>query len=257
MKRNLRAPLLSLASLSLAAAAADAAVVFSDDFESPNASTSYNITNTSGLVDTTKWVRTTTGAFGATRSGIVGDDRDGENFTDPSPTGTQAYALRYSSNTGLTSAFEQIGTLAVGQTITLTFDVTQQQWNSGTIYTGYLAQLVLFDGASTRNVVSATGLDNTFAVLARATGDATGTDYDTVSLSYTVGNAVFDNNGATAGVATTYLDTFVGKDIAIRFGGNGYSALIDNVSVSITTIPEPRAALLGGIGLVLLMRRRR
>ena len=208
-----------------------AGVVFSDDFESPNAGTSYTIANTSGLADGTKWVRTNTSAFGAGRSGIVDENRVGETFVDPG--GEQAYALRYSSNTGLTSAYQQIGTLAAGQTITVSFDVTIQNFN-GTDYTPYKCAILLFDGAGTRNVVTSGFQDNAAAQLAVKTGNANSASYQNVTFSYTVGDNVVDNNGAAAGVSTAWNSSLLGKDIAIRFGGVGYSAIFDNVQVSIT-----------------------
>lgn len=233
------------------AVSANAAVVFSDNFESPVASTSYTLANTSGTANTTKWVRASSG-FSSTRNGIVREDRVGETFVDP--VGNQAYGFRYSSNTGLTSAFNQIGALEVGQTITLTFNVIRDNFN-GNNYANYNASIVLFDGAGTRNSVE-NNLNGTFAVLARATGTAaSNTTYGTVTLSYTVGAPVVDNNGAAAGVSTAYNTNLLGKDIAVRWGGQGFGAVIDNVSVDI--IPEPSAALLGGVGMLMLLRRRR
>jgi hypothetical protein len=232
----------------MTAVPANAAVVFSDNFESPVASTTYTVANTSGQIDTTKWVRSSSG-FNASRNGIVSDLRTGETFNDP--TGAQAWAGRYSSNTGLTSAFPQIGTLAVGQTITVSFDSRVDSFNSGSaIY----AMLVLFDGAGTRNSVE-NPLNNTFAVLDLFTATATGS-YVNYSFSYTVGDTVVDNNGATAGVGTAWNSNALGKDIAIRFAHRN-GALVDNVSVDISAIPEPSAALLGALGLLALLRRRR
>jgi hypothetical protein len=107
--------------------------------------------------------------FAGNRNGIVVETRTGETFTDP--VGTQAYGFRYTSNTGLTSAFEQIGAIAVGQTITVSFDVTQDNYN-GNNYPEYAARLVLFNGASTRNSTTIF-VNNTTAILAAAIGDAT------------------------------------------------------------------------------------
>jgi hypothetical protein len=85
---------------------------------------------------------------------------------------------------------------------------------------------------------------------------ATSASYQTFQFSYTVGNPVVDNNGAGTGVATGWDATLLGQDIGIRFYNRTSDAIIDNVSVDITVIPEPSAALLGGIGLLLLLRRR-
>ena len=51
---------------------------------------------------------------------------------------------------------------------------------------------------------------------------------------------------------------WIGNQIQLRFLNSGERtefAIIDNVSL--TAIPEPRAALLGGFGLLMLLRRRR
>lgn len=237
----------------LSAYSSHAAIVFMDDFESPDANTTYTLANTSGTANTTKWVRATDG-FNSTRNGIVDENRVGETFVDP--VGSQAYGFRYSSNTGLTSAFAQIGTLTAGQTITISFNVMQDNY-SGSNYAAYSANLVLFDGAGTRSSTT-NFINNTAAVLARSTGNATSnSSWDLVTFSYTVGDAVFDNNGATAGTSTSYLSSLEGKDIAIRFAGQGNGAVIDNVSIEITSIPEPSAALLGGLGVIALLRRRK
>lgn len=251
----------------LALSSVNAAVVFSDDFEGPEISnpTGYSLASTSRTIDTTKWVRATAG-FGSDRNGLVHENENGGNtFTDP--TGSQAWAGRYSTNTGLTSAFGQIGTIAVGQTITITFDavrdgyvsnLTSETATNGNITNGtdLDVYLVLFDGAGTRNdLAPSLSIDGTSAVLARFFGNQGVNDtYQTFSFSYTVGDDVIDNNGIGSGVANTWNPGLLGQDIAVRFG-IGNHAIIDNLSVSI--IPEPSSALLGAIGILLLLRRRR
>ena len=65
---------------------------------------------------------------------------------------------------------------------------------------------------------------------------------------------------ATTGAKTiTAQDVAAGTNIHIRFwkvSDSGYPA-IDNVSISTTPVPEPSAALLGGLGMLALLRRRR
>lgn len=250
----------------LSAVSANAAVVFADNFEAganPYGGTtqdvaSYTLANTSGQANTALWVRATSG-FGASRNGLIDESENGgANFTDP--VGSQAYGFRY-TNSGVTTAFGKVGTLAVGQTITVTFDVVTDGYNGGTAYE---AALVLFNGAGTRNSVEAL-TNGTVGVLARTAATGTGvgggvtvsSTYQQVQFSYTVGNAVYDNDGAGGGTATTWLNSLLGYDIALRFKGATSYANIDNVSVAITAVPEPRAALLGGLGLLILLRRRR
>lgn len=235
----------------LLSARAHAAVVFSDDFESPDVGTSYNVAKTSQDIDTSKWVLSTEG-FAGDRTGIVNEaGGDGTSyFTDPD--GSQAWAGRYDDNAGVTSAFGQIGTIATGQTITVTFDAVQDDYmeindpggaGNGTDLDAYL---VLFDGAGIRDDVRA--FDNeTSAVLASLTGaQGVNTTYQTFSFSYTVGDNVDDGSA--------WDPALLGDDMAVRFAQDN-NAIIDNVEVSV--IPEPGSlALFGLAGLGLLRRRR-
>ncbi|MBT8044810.1 MAG: hypothetical protein KJO79_07655, partial [Verrucomicrobiae bacterium] len=47
----------------------------------------------------------------------------------------------------------------------------------------------------------------------------------------------------------------IGDDLAVRVFGSTSHAIIDNLEVDY--VPEPSAALLGGIGALMLLRRRR
>ncbi len=254
----------------LALTSVNAAIVFNDDFETPVVeANSYFAQNTSTQIDPAKWVLSGSG-FASNRSGIVHEDESIEGLTDEvagpfftDPVGSQAWAGRYDDNAGLTSAFQQIGAIAAGQTITVTFDAVVDGYlvENGGLFSGAPgngsdldAYLVLFDGASTRNDVR-TFNNNTSAILASLTGNqGVTTSYQSFQFSYVVGDNVIDNNGAASGASTTWNPALLGHDIAIRFGENN-NAIIDNVSVTI--IPEPSTALLGGLSLLALLRRRR
>ena len=217
-------------------------VVFFDDFENganpgtlpatagsysntPDVAT-YTVANTSQQANTALWVRATSG-FNASRNGLVDESENGgANFTDP--TGSQAWAGRYSSNTGITTAQGVIGSLAAGQTITVSFDAVIDGQNSGSAIN---AMLVAFDPGAARNAVEQNN-KNTAAVLKILTGTATGS-YQNHSFSYTVGDNVSDNNGAASGGGTAWLGSLLGKDIAIRFAHKN-GAIVDNVRVTIT-----------------------
>ena len=220
--------------------ASQATIVFSDDFESPVTSTTYNVANTSQTIDTAKWVRSTSG-FKANQNGLVSELNTGDAITVDG--GNQAWAGRYTSNTGVTTAFGTIGSLTTGDTITVSFDAAIDGSNSGTNISAYL---VLFDGGA-RNATES-DLKNTFANLDQNTGQTATSTWTTYNLSYVVGDA-------TAGGA--YDANMLGKDIAVRFT-NRNGALIDNVVVDITSVPEPSTtALLGLGGLALILRRRK
>lgn len=91
---------------------------------------------------------------------------------------------------------------------------------------------------------------------------------------YNVGVGIYNTTGANPGWAgvialSSYFATgsynlvatnvAAGTPITVAFWNvNGYAAAgLDNVSVNVSVIPEPRAALLGGIGLLVLLMRRR
>ena len=266
MKNILRFPLLSLAGLVLTGTNANAAIVFRDNFEpgvNSNATSlqgagttadvsTYTLANTSRSANTTLWVRATEG-FGASQNGLIDEsENSGNNFTDP--TGTQAYGFRY-TNSGLTSAHNTIGSLTAGTIISVSFDVCVDGFNAGNAYE---VGLVLFDGASTRNVQNGGFELNTAAVLKKASGTTSATNpWQTINFSYTVGDPLVDNNGAGSGASTAWLPSLLGLDIAFRIKGATTYANIDNVLIDISPIPEPTTALAGLLlGLGLLRRRR-
>ncbi len=49
----------------------------------------------------------------------------------------------------------------------------------------------------------------------------------------------------------------LGSPLRVEIVGSGIQSLFDNISLTAEAIPEPSSALLGGIGLMLLLRRRR
>lgn len=223
---------LTTAALLTAGTTTQAAVIFSDDFESPDVTAGQSDGNTSGAIDSTKWQRNTQG-FGSNRQGTV-DESHGD-FTDP--VGEQAYAFRY-TNSGITTKDGLIGALTSGETYTVSFDVVLDGHNSTTPYS---AALVTFNGGL-RDRMNGGGIaQNTTAVLATATGNSTGDGlYTTVTFSYTA-----DGTEAT-----------LGQDVALRFAGATSSAIIDNVSIDV--VPEPGSlALLGLGGLLIGVRRRK
>ncbi|MBT8037287.1 MAG: PEP-CTERM sorting domain-containing protein [Verrucomicrobiae bacterium] len=239
-------------------ASANAAVVFTDDFESPDLDAggplTYSLTGTSATSRTASsdWVRSTAG-YGASSNGLI--DAAYEGFTAPG--GNQAYGFRY-SNSGVTTSFGTIGALTAGTIITVSFDVFDDGTNGGS--TPLSAALATFDGAGTRNDTDGGGglLQNTSSYLGAVSGSAPASGFSTWQIIYTVGDDVLDADGAGAGTATTFDTGVLGDDIALRFQGATNSASIDNVSIDISVVPEPSTtALLGLGGLALILRRRK
>lgn len=280
MQYTLKNLFTSLAALLITAGGSQAAIVLSDNFEAPTAA-GYQITNTERAASSL-WVRANQG-FGADRNGTVGEgvtsitnimeggvqvgtNNFSETFSDPDADHNQAYAFRY-TNSGLTSAAGTIGTLSSGQTITVTLKIARDNFSNEQVYTdgsgrdnttfanatAYNIALVTFlaDGSTLRNDIREdNGLgDSPSSTLATLTGDlvddldpaAVDDSWYTYSFSYTV----------------TGSETALGDDIALRVYGSTDHALIDDVSIDVTAIPEPATALLGGLGLLALLRRRR
>jgi hypothetical protein len=82
-----------------------------------------------------------------------------------------------------------------------------------------------------------------------------GSDFDLSSRSYTVGLSADGITYTTSSPLVTFHSAASGSDFeTVVFESGGSTTMtIDNVTV----IPEPAAALLGGIGLLALLRRRR
>lgn len=91
--------------------------------------------------------------------------------------------------------------------------------------------------------------------------------YDFVTGSLNDTGALFVNPTTTDGAGNTayVAATTIGTDatsissVSLRQGStnNAPTVTVDNIIVSITPIPEPTVALLGGLGLLTLLRRRR
>lgn len=84
-----------------------------------------------------------------------------------------------------------------------------------------------------------------------------GSDFDLSSRSYTVGLSTDGITYTTSSSLVTFHSAASGADFeTLVFESGGSTTLtVDNISVSV--VPEPSAALLGGLGLLALLRRRR
>jgi hypothetical protein len=220
MKKILTTSLIA-ASLAAFATSASAATVIDVDFE--------GLGNTDdNLIATYDKFPPSPASLAPSNNGF-GSDRAGVNLVGTN----NVYSFRY-TNSGLTSTFETIGNLTAGVTYTLSFDISLDDDSTDGLGWGF----VTFDGTETSRTNTSGGMSNlTTSVLAEGTVDTIGgTSY---TFSYTADG----------------LETALGQDVAIRFIGATTSANLDNVLV---TVPEPSAALLvGGLGVLLLLRRRR
>lgn len=245
MKIHTKTLLAAATTAALVGVSAQAAIVFSDDFESPDVTAAQSDGNTSGAIDTVKWQRSDEG-FGSTRQGTV-DEAHGD-FTEIGD-GEQAYAFRY-TNSGITTKDGLLGAAVAGATFTVTFDVVVDGHNGPADVTGdpsldpmpYTAALVTFNGGL-RDRMNGGGIgQETTSILATTSGATLSTDYTQVTFFYTI-DAIDDA-------------AVIGHDVALRFHGASYTAIIDNVSVD-AVVPEPGSLALMGLGGLMMLRRRR
>ena len=194
------------------ATSAGAAIIFADDFESPDVGTSEPIHNgvpaTTRIRDTAKWVGATQG-YGATSNGLL--DEAGGAFTDPD--GEQAYGFRY-TNSGVTTVEGVLGALGLG-TYTVSFNVVEDGVPGfGGPPLPYRMELVAFDPGDNRTECRTNARPGTV-------------------LDVAAGNAPSDGSWATITRSFTALagDASLGKDLGIRFIGAAASAIIDDVSL--------------------------
>jgi hypothetical protein len=95
--------------------------------------------------------------------------------------------------------------------------------------------------------------DNNYAL-------SVGTQY-TANFTWTASTGTFEFDLGRAGDATDVMSftgySFNDNEVHFGFGTSDVTGNFDNISLTGTTVPEPSAALLGGIGALLLLRRRR
>lgn len=199
------------------------AVIFNESFEHPVT------TNPDPLDTPTGWTWTTGAA--TNNRGVY----DYANATDGSQIfflflrGGSSYAIQ-TTDTVLNES------ITVGSTYTLTLD-----------YQGYRSDRILRFGVRLLAIN-----DTTSTVTELAT--------DTVNLASGHGFAGTNWNTTPYSLVVTPT-TNAGERLAIEINNGGATtvggAYIDNLTLSVEAIPEPSAALLGGLGLLALLRRRR
>lgn len=192
--------------IAVTAAAANAAVIFYESFESPVVTGYANNT----VPDNGNWVGANQG-YGASNRGL-NNEGDGLDWT--TPYGNQVYSFRY-TNSGLTTSEGAIGNLEAGVTYTISFAVAADQ---DLTKLPYNVQLIAFDAEVARN--DCREVPAGAVVLATAGGSAPEDgSWSVVSFDFTA-DAV--DNAAS-----------IGKDFGIRFIGGSTSANIDYVKVII------------------------
>lgn len=180
----------------------DGSILFLENFESPVVSGYSEKTYPSE----TSWVKATAG-FGADKVGLLNED--GGFYDDPNQISHQGLFLNYNNNSGLTTAVDEISTLASSQVYNISFDVIKS-----TEGRGYLVELIAFDSGASRDNVKTLPTGST---LLGSTSGLAPDDGSSSSISFTVDASNFAAD--------------VGKDLAIRLRGTGSDAVIDNIKV--------------------------
>lgn len=144
---------------------------------------------------------------------------------------TELWAFFQTDQTGTAGIYRSTGTVGLdGQTVTLTFDLGGN--SGGNLYTGAFTASI-WDGNPT----------------------AGGTQLSSVVPANPAAGAINVGNLSYTFIGDTTGDLYVQLNAGTTGTGNGFrQAIADNVLV---TIPEPSAALLGGLGALALLRRRR
>lgn len=185
-----------------------------------------------------------------------GNNTDPSGWTTSEPTQTSVYV--WAANGGIPAGTNVLAMWGNGgqyaQQSFLTSEATAEDYGSFTIGfdAGWRGRIASEPFSYTFNIVNVT--DN--LVLGSATYNFT-TPSTTIANTYAV---------AATGVSVTIsydnsVGTLVGDTIALRITGAGKindfnnTAWVDNLTVN--AVPEPGSALLGGLGLLALLRRRR
>ena len=222
----------SLALLTLLALPASAVTVLNHSFESstiadgsPGVATSWTLFNTGGALGN--------GAYNPLE----------ENFTGATGTGTPLGA----DGTNVFST--NVGTTTPGQSGAYQV-LTGEALTAGTTYTMTVAigdYLGLTPGNWHLAIsTSSMGVGTYLSDFSGSAGSLTDDQFNDFSVSYTA-------TGAESQIGEDMKITFWGQNDA---GGQQFVPF-DNVRLTAVAIPEPSAALLGGLGLLFLARRRR
>ncbi|WP_035615998.1 hypothetical protein [Haloferula sp. BvORR071] len=225
-------------------------------------------TSTATFFSGTVGVQTAITGTGFVGTKVGGTATTGPNFTADNGSGNGGAIYSY----GTTATTERaLGMLASGtQIMALGFEVTNSSTLTITEVQISLTAEFWRSSTSAQNVfVAAAGSSDSAGVTSANFLTAAGLTATTTlnGPAFVASNGALDGNNATN--QGSYLATITGLDIApgesffIRWtdaneAGNDAGLALDNMTVSFTTVvPEPAAALLGALGLLGLLRRRR
>lgn len=191
---------------------------------------------------------------------LTGDPGDG---TPDSGTGTVASDNGIPTNTYTWTGADltSIGATETGGagTGTITFTVTYSQ-TGGSGITNVSGKVSVTGGASSNRINDTETLTTTIALL--GISGYTGIDLSDLSIGFTyaeLNNVIgtMDITGAFGSVATSTDATFAASSSFTIDPRSGAQATLNTYTIELTAVPEPSTALLGGLGLLALLSRRR
>lgn len=242
MKKRIKESIIAIAAIAMTAATSNAAVLLAGFYEA-GADSSTAVTRAANF-QVTGITATWFGATRATNFGSSDLTYGSSSFAAPAHASTDgayrvnvANTLTITNNTGSDVSLES-----------LVFDYH----NNGNTTRDYWDIVTLTYVSGDLGVTDAT-IINTVSGLPRDTTSLSGTDYNDFSWSLTglADYTLANSESAVFSLISNFTDTAAGNP-------TNFSA-IDNMGFigTVGAIPEPSAALLGGLGLLLLLRRSR
>lgn len=236
-----------------------AATVLSENFELPAvATTSQAFPSTTG----SRWVSNQ--SFNGFRKYIwdeshtitgteAGSTPVGSTFSTPN--GTQAFTISgYNAQVGMTTKEGTLGTYTGSGTITLDFLMGRPSaFTTGP--SDVFISIYAFNAATTTDADRDNQADQN-------PGGTAGTNWvllgGRTQFSSTSSALEAKQFNLTLADPSTLPTDLTGWDLALRVGGGNFNyGIVDDLQLDITLIPEPSAAVLGGLGMLMLLRRRR